>query len=154
MNRLLDSIDRLTPKDPRMQRVVDLLLPILLTALLIIAIIQIGEVSNAASEAKRTADQTKVLARQNRHFAKELSSGLIRSCQQNGNPLRRAVQQLLRQQIRAADSTPPSFFPSIPPDRFRELIRRGDAFKRRAIHKVEPVRCAEQYPGPKPAPSN
>lgn len=85
---------------------------------------------------------------ENQQFSDELRDGLVASCERNGNPLREAVQKMLREQIRASEQTPPSFFPNIPPEVFEALIRERIAANRQIIHQIAPVDCASLYPRP------
>lgn len=53
MTRALDFIERHTPNDPRLLRALDFLLPVLVLAVLVIGIIQIGRVSDVAHDNQR-----------------------------------------------------------------------------------------------------
>jgi len=81
-----------------------------------------------------------------RDFSSKLRDGLVASCERNGNPLREAVQRMLREQIRRSERTPASFFPNIPPKVFEELIRQSIEADRKTIHEIAPVDCASLYP--------
>jgi hypothetical protein len=81
-------------------------------------------------------------------FSDELRNGLVASCERNGNPLREAVQKMLREQIRSSEQTPQSFFPNIPPEVFEDLIRERVRANRQIIHQIAPVDCAALYPRP------
>lgn len=162
MSRILDFIDRFTPKDPRTKRVLDLVLPLLVTALLGIALLQLGEVRGTANEAKETAATTQVLAHENKEFNQELTEGLISACEANGNPIRAAEREDLTeaiQELRSEITSPndprlDALFPNVPPATVDELIREGNEQKRERIKAKEDRRativhvdCANQYPG-------
>jgi hypothetical protein len=80
-------------------------------------------------------------------FSQDLRTGLIKSCDRNGNPLREAVQRILRQEI--AQSQSPllyEFFPQIPRARLEALIVEQNKERREIIAEIQPVDCAQQYP--------
>lgn len=81
-------------------------------------------------------------------FGDELRNGLVASCERNGNPLREAVQKMLREQIQSSKRTPPEFFPNIPPAVFKALIRDRVQANREIIDQIAPVDCASLYPRP------
>lgn len=81
-------------------------------------------------------------------FASELRNGLVKSCEQNGNPLRRAVQRMLHEQIRSSEQTPATYFPNIPPAVFKMLVKRQIKADRETIHQIAPVSCSSLYPKP------
>lgn len=82
-----------------------------LSIALFVAVIAAG-IYFATNESARTKD-----------FSSELRDGLVANCERNGNPLREAVQRMLREQIARSERTPANFFPNIPPKVFEELIR-------------------------------
>jgi len=79
-------------------------------------------------------------------FATELRDGLVTNCEQSGNPLRTAVQMMLREQIKQAESTPARYFPDVPPAVFHRLVREQVEATRAAIRRIAPVDCAALYP--------
>lgn len=78
--------------------------------------------------------------------AEELRSGLVHSCEQNGEPLRVAVRTLLEEQIEQSRSLPPEFFPSIPPDQLHDLIHEQNQFRLHLLQSIQPVDCEAAYP--------
>lgn len=81
----------------------------------------------------------------NANFSKELREELVRNCATNGNPLRRAVQGLLREQIRNAESPEiRRLFPQIP----EQLLEAHIAADENRLIEIAPVSCANQYPNP------
>lgn len=79
-------------------------------------------------------------------FTSELRDGLVESCEQNGNPLRVAVQMMLREQIQRAESTPARFFPDVPPEVFHRLVRDQVVATEEAIRRIAPINCRALYP--------
>lgn len=79
-------------------------------------------------------------------FSTELRDGLVASCESNGNPLREAVQAMLRDQIRRSKNTPPEFFPDIPPAVFERLVSEQIRANRARIAQIAPLDCASLYP--------
>jgi hypothetical protein len=79
-------------------------------------------------------------------FSQSLRDGLVESCEENGNPLREAVQSLLREQVVRASKTPASFFPGIPPAVFHQLVQEQAASNQALIASIQPVDCPAQYP--------
>lgn len=77
---------------------------------------------------------------------KELVSGLVQSCEQNGNPLRTTVQQILQDQIDQTHAVDFSkFFPQIPPAQLHHLIHAQNQTRRQEIRQIAPVDCAALY---------
>ena len=71
---------------------------------------------------------------------------LTRSCQDNGNPLRAAVAQMIQDQI--DQSKRPSlhqFFPQISRKRLNRLIHRANVQRRKEIRSIKPVNCYALY---------
>lgn len=82
-----------------------------------------------------------------RDFSSELRDGLVASCERNGNPLREAVQKMLRDDI--AQSRSPAlrrFFPQIPPAELDRLIQAETKANEETIREIAPVDCASLYP--------
>lgn len=93
----------------------------------------------AVFEAQDTATQ----------FSTDLRNGLVRSCEQNGNPLRDAVRGVLEDQIEQSKSPQlERFFPQIPPEELHAAIHAANAQRREAIRSLAPVDCAGLYPKP------
>lgn len=80
-------------------------------------------------------------------FSEELRDGLVENCERNGNPLRRAVTKMLRDDIEQSHSADLArFFPQIPPDELERLIARENRAKRETIGEIWPVDCEALYP--------
>lgn len=83
----------------------------------------------------------------NVYFVSQLRNGLVTSCEKNGNPLREAVQGMLREEIGRSNSPQiKAFFPQIPPSELKRLIAEQVAADEATIHEITPVDCAAQYP--------
>lgn len=99
-----------------------------ITGLLILGLIQVG---------------------QTRDFANDLRDGLIKSCDKNGNPLREAVQKMLRDDIEQSKSPViRRFFPYIPSGELERLIQAETKSDEATIRAIAPVDCASLYPRP------
>jgi len=83
-------------------------------------------------------------------FAQELRTGLIKSCERNGNPLREAVQAMLHEQITQSrnERLLHQLFPNFPPAELDRLIAVENARRRATLHKIAPVDCPGLYPHP------
>lgn len=96
-------------------------------------------------------------------FASQVRTSLVQSCQQNGNPLRRAVRLSLRVQVEElergiAESQTldlQQLFPTVPPDELAALIadqNEKDAAAivklERRIKKIPRLTCERVYPEP------
>lgn len=80
-------------------------------------------------------------------FSQDLRSGLVSSCDKNGNPLREAVQRILENEIEQSQSPIlHEFFPQIPSSRLDELIQDANKERREIIAEIAPVNCEKQYP--------
>lgn len=89
------------------------------------------------------ANDRAALAAQNQA---QINRALVQSCEDNGNPLRMAVQQMLRDQIRQSHSPKlEEFFPQIPPRQLHRLIHRANERRRQEIRQIAPVDCASLY---------
>lgn len=76
----------------------------------------------------------------------ELRHGLIHSCEVNGNPIREAVQGVLRQELKRSDpETIRKFFPQIPEAELNHLLESQMDQIRAQIEKLNPVDCSAQY---------
>lgn len=123
ISRVIDWIHRHRPTNPG--RFVMPYLVIVLTVLIGLSLIQVKDT---------------------RDFTGDLRDGLVKSCERNGNPLREAVQEVLREQIVSAERTPASFFPNIPPATFKRLVREQRERNEAVIRRIRPVKCAALYP--------
>lgn len=75
-----------------------------------------------------------------------LREGLIINCEKNGNPLREAVQTLLREEIKQSHSPLiAELFPQIPKEQLRELTEQTNKKKRELIASITPVDCDAEY---------
>jgi hypothetical protein len=82
-------------------------------------------------------------------FSAELRAGLVTNCQRGGNPLRKAVQRMLREQIAQSKHIDlAKFFPQIPPAELQRLIAEQNAKRRALIRSIAPVDCTRLYPTP------
>lgn len=98
-------------------------------------VVAVIAISNANSTAQRVAASQE-----------QINSILTRSCQDNGNPLRMAVQQMLRDQIEQSHSAQlERFFPQIPPKQLHKLIREANQKRRQEIRTIAPVDCEALY---------
>ena len=80
----------------------------------------------------------------------ELRDSLVWNCAHEGEPLRRVIRLILREDIRSSANVKPSFFPDIPPKVLHRLIKTQVAAKRRRLKLVKPVDCEQLYPAPAP----
>lgn len=104
-------------------------LVILCAALVVFAVVQ--------------ANNKALIAAQNQA---QINEALVRSCEDNGNPLRMAVQQMLRDQINQSHSTNlERFFPQIPPRKLHRLIHQANEKRRQEIRSIRPVDCNALY---------
>lgn len=82
-------------------------------------------------------------------FATDLRNGLVKSCERTGNPLREAVQKMLRDQIRQSNPAEiRRFFPQIPAAELERLIAEQITRDRTTIRQIAPVDCSNLYPRP------
>jgi len=78
-------------------------------------------------------------------FSSELRDGLVESCELNGDPLRAAVRNLLREQIRNTESPLiKELFPTLP----QSFIDMRVAALHQRLAEVKPVVCNDLYPKP------
>lgn len=82
-------------------------------------------------------------------FTDQLHAGLIENCEKNGNPLREAVQDMLRAE-NARNRSPElrRFFPQIPPAELEAAIEQKVAANREVIHRIAPLPCDSVFPKP------
>lgn len=78
----------------------------------------------------------------------QLTDALEWGCEYVGNPLRRVIQAMIREDIRGSARVKPSYFPSIPKPVLHRLIRAQITAKRRRLKAVAPINCADFYPSP------
>lgn len=80
-------------------------------------------------------------------FARDLRDGLVKSCEENGNPLREAVQDQIRHQIEQRETVDYTrFFPTIPPGELERLLEEQNEQDRKTLHRIAPINCAALYP--------
>lgn len=78
--------------------------------------------------------------------ANRLREGLVESCERNGNPLRKTVQDILRDQIKQSESPLLArFFPQIPKADLDRLIAAQNELRRERIQQIAPVDCQALY---------
>lgn len=83
-------------------------------------------------------------------FSSALRNGLVQSCEENGNPLREAVQEEVRSEIRQRSTLDYGrFFPDVPAAELERLLAEETAEDRAILKKIAPVDCPSLYP-PKP----
>lgn len=80
-------------------------------------------------------------------FQSQLRTGLIKSCEDNGNPLREAVQSLLREQIKSSKNTTllEKFFPQIPKSQLEKLTEASVAANQTRLREIRPLDCESLY---------
>jgi hypothetical protein len=143
----VDWIDRHSPHDPRVLRLLDKLVPALVTAVLILNIVQIGRVGDVSNEAQTLSQRTLILSRQNHRFAAELRAGLIENCEKNGNPLREV---LIEEQEAAIlgphDPRIHELLPGTPQAVINQIVAEGNREHRERKAKLTPVDCPKLYP--------
>jgi hypothetical protein len=82
-------------------------------------------------------------------FATDLRNGLVQSCKVNGNPLREAVQDQLREQIHQRENLDYArFFPNVPFAELKALLEQQNRADRATLKKIAPVDCSRLYPKP------
>ena len=75
-----------------------------------------------------------------------IRTGLVKGCEQNGNPLRLAVRDVLQDQVdQSRSGNLERFFPQIPPERLAALIRDANVQRLEAIRSLAPVDCDALY---------
>jgi hypothetical protein len=80
-------------------------------------------------------------------FTRELRNGLVKSCARSGNPLREAVQHMLREQVQRSDpATIRRYFPQIPSSELNRLLREQREANEATIRRIAPVNCKALYP--------
>ena len=114
-------------------------LPYLTAVITLILIVSLFSVNENANRAEANAD--------------ELRAGLIANCEKNGNPLRDAMQALIRDQIEQdrvfVDSKQAAlFFPNVPPEQVKALVKTSIQNNERLLESVPDVDCQALYPDP------
>lgn len=153
MTGLIDWIERVTPASPRVIRALDILLPLLVSALLITTLVGLGRVGNVADEAKTNSENntrllhtTAKLLHRTAGLAKALHDGLVESCQRNGNPLRQIVKERIQRELaQTSISRIQEFFPTLPRARLEALLEKSRAQNLKDIAALAPVPCKNQY---------
>lgn len=81
--------------------------------------------------------------------AVQLREGLVRSCQRNGNPLRKAVQRQIRERIQQREHLDfTRFFPNVPPGELNRLLAQENRADRVSLKQIAPIDCKRLYPAP------
>jgi hypothetical protein len=72
---------------------------------------------------------------------------LVENCEKNGNPLREAVQQVLREEIKQTENKTllHEFFPQISEKHLDEVIEESVKRKQKTIRRIAPVDCQKAY---------
>lgn len=127
-------------------------------AVVVVALLLVVRSQNQATEISHQATETQ-------NLTQSLQDGLIKTCRDSGNPLRRVVFRLehaisgqIKADIKQSKSLEASgryaeFFPNIPPGRLHALLERDRVQKRREIqelgHSLSTVQvhlnCTETY---------
>lgn len=153
MSGIIDVIERLTPVGSRIARVLDFLLPLLIAALLVTTLMQVGRVSKVADEAKANSEANTVLIHRVgilvgrvAKLTHDLHSGLVDSCKQNGNPLRRIVRERIERELAQTTMAEiEEFFPSLTRHRLEVLLHTARRNNAKDIKELKPVHCKTQY---------
>ena len=75
-----------------------------------------------------------------------IHAGLVQNCEENGNPLRVAVQQILQDQIDQSHAVNlEKFFPQIPASQLHRLIHQQNQRRRSEIRQIAPVDCEHAF---------
>lgn len=108
------------------------------------------ETRELAQETKVLAKELKVVVEEVRQFGEELRSGLIKSCERNGNPLRETVQHIIREEIRQSDPEIIQKFlsPEISFTELESLIKIQNRKRRERLREIAPINCKNLYPKP------
>lgn len=107
------------------------------------------DAKDAAYDATAAVDRAEESSKEVKRFAVKLRTGLIASCEENGNPLRIFVIGQARNQIRQGHQTDYSlFFPNIDPDVLHDLIHRQNLRTFRQLQSIQPVDCVDVYTHP------
>jgi hypothetical protein len=142
-------LDAKVPHDPRVLRLLDFVLPTLITALLVVNLLQLGRVGGIAEEARNAAQTAQRASRANHHFAAKLRQGLVENCQNNGNPLREVL--IEEQEGAIEDPHDPrihALLPNTPQSVINKIVAEGNKEHRERTKKLTPVNCTQQYPEP------
>lgn len=115
-------------------------------AVVVVAAFLVAESQDTAEEAQHAALQAKRAARKAKGFAAALQAGLIESCENNGNTLRKVVQKRIHKEINQSN-TPllERLFPQISPEELGRLVARQNAERHQELTEIKPVDCAAQY---------
>lgn len=88
-----------------------------------------------------------VIAVREGEYVEAIHEAVIENCETNGNPLRHAVQNVLREEIKQSENKEliGEIFPQIPEKRLEELIDESVARKQETIRRIAPVNCGKAY---------
>lgn len=153
MSGIIGLIEKHTPTSPRFLRSLDLLLPLLVTALLVVNLVRIGEVSSIANEAQHNSEVNRVLVHKtaqltarNKVLVDRIHQGIVLSCRRNGNPLRAIVRRRIEREVAQTSlSAIEEFFPTLPRDKLVALLIRSRRQNRKDIRDLAPVPCTKRY---------
>lgn len=80
-------------------------------------------------------------------YSRALHEAQVENCEDNGNPLRKAVQQVYREEIKQSENKDllHEFFPQISPKKLDEVIEESIDKKRLIIRRIAPIDCQKAY---------
>lgn len=83
-----------------------------------------------------------------RKFSKTLRNELVRSCERNGNPVRRIIRSIVQGDIENRENFTlfREFFPSVSEARLREIITIQNREDRKHLRQLKPLDCKSLYP--------
>lgn len=99
-------------------------------------------------------DDQAAIARTAAAFSIELRNGLVKNCEENGAPIRDAIQAIILQDIKESTRLTPdetaALFPNFPPDELKQLLKENLEAKKALLASVPDVNCEQIYPEPPP----
>lgn len=105
-----------------------------------------NEAKDAASRARATAAQVKVLTAANHALVKGIQNAITAACEVNGNSLRKVIREGIREGITDPDDPRlKELLPDASPQRVREIVEEGNAKRRERLKKAHPVNCTAVY---------
>jgi len=122
-----------------------------LAGFLLVAAAAAYSTSQTYSTVSRVEDLSRAnvaLTAANARLVHELRQGLIEGCETNGNPLRAAEREDLREGIAAPnDPRLRELFPNVSPETIRRITAESNKRKRDRLAEVRAVDCVAQYSG-------
>lgn len=93
------------------------------------------------------------LAEENEQFSVDLHDGLVKSCEENTNPLREAVtarfeQENAQSKIFLETGEYAKYFPNVPQEELDAVIGKQIRQNEKYIKTIKPVNCEALYPAP------